>query len=209
MKVVLFGATGMAGSRILTELLQRGHTVTAVARDASTTLPGATVVEGDALDAANVASVVKGADAVVSAYGPGFDPKEVHKVVDATTALIAGMKQAGVKRLIMVGGAGSLYVAPGVQLIDSGHLPAEWIPIAEAHRDALVVLKQSDLDWTNFSPAAFFQPGERTGKFRLGETDLIADASGKSSISAEDYAIALVDELENPEHVKAQMTIGY
>jgi uncharacterized protein len=209
MKVVLFGATGMAGSRILTELLQRGHTVTAVARDASTTLPGATVVEGDALDAANVASVVKGADAVVSAYGPGFDPKEVHKVVDATTALIAGMKQAGVKRLIMVGGAGSLYVAPGVQLIDSGHLPAEWIPIAEAHRDALVVLKQSDLDWTNFSPAAFFQPGERTGKFRLGETDLIADASGKSSISAEDYAIALADELENPQHLKAQFTIGY
>jgi uncharacterized protein len=209
MKVVLFGATGMAGSRILTELLQRGHTVTAVARDASTTLPGATVVEGDALDAANVASVVKGADAVVSAYGPGFDPKEVHKVVDATTALIARMKQAGVKRLIMVGGAGSLYVAPGVQLIDSGHLPAEWIPIAEAHRDALVVLKQSDLDWTNFSPAAFFQPGERTGKFRLGQTDLIADASGKSSISAEDYAIALADELENPQHLKAQFTIGY
>ncbi len=127
----------------------------------------------------------------------------------ATKALIAGMDKAGVKRVIMVGGAGTLYVAPGLQLLDSPHMPAQWKPIAEAHREAKGMLRESDLDWTYFSPAAFFEPGERTGKFRLGTTNLVADEQGNSRISAEDYAIALVDELEKPQHIKEQFTCAY
>lgn len=114
---------------------------------------------------------------------------------------------------MIVGGAGSLFVAPGVTVIDSGHLPKEWLPIATAHHDVLKLLRTpgeaDDLEWTYFSPAGFIQPGERTGKFRLGKDDLIADAQGQSKISAEDYAVALVDELENPKHIGQRFTIGY
>jgi putative NADH-flavin reductase len=109
----------------------------------------------------------------------------------------------------MVGGAGSLEVAPGVQLVDSGHLPAEWKPIALAHREALNVLKASDLDWTSLCPAAYFEPGARTGVFRLGRDELIANERGESRISMEDFAIALVDELERPAHSRQRFSIGY
>lgn len=208
MNAVLFGATGMIGSCILKELVSRGHQVIAVVRDPSRVPnePGIKAVQGDVLNTAAVADVVKGADAVISAYSPGQRPAAI---VDATKSLIAGLKQAGMKRLIEVGGAGSLFVAPNVRLVDAPNFPAEWKEIALAHGDALEVLRNSDLDWTYFSPAAFIQPGERTGKFRLGKDTLVADEKGTSRISAEDYAVALVDELENPRHIRQRFTVGY
>jgi len=166
-------------------------------------------VSGNILDAEDVALKVKGADAVIDSYAPAYDAAGVGKLLDATRSLIAGMKKAGVRRVLMVGGAGSLFVAPGVTVIDSGHLHPEWMGIAVAHRDAKQILRESGLAWSNFSPAAFIQPGERTGKFRLGLDDLIVDETGASRISAEDYAIALVDELETPKHIGKRFTIGY
>jgi uncharacterized protein len=213
MNVVLFGASGMIGSRVLRELVTRGHKVKAVARDVSRVAaePGVTVVQGDMSDAAQVAALVAGADAVVSAYSPGQGTER--QLLPAMEALVAGVKRAGVKRVLIVGGAASLFIAPGVTLLASGHLPAQWVGIAQAHADVLEWLLTSDaageLEWTCFSPAGFIQPGERTGKFRLGKDDLIVDAQGQSRISAEDYAIALVDELEKPQNVRQRFTVGY
>jgi putative NADH-flavin reductase len=209
MKITLYGATGNSGSRILKELLARGHHVNAVVRDPSKLSPhsGLSVRKGDLSDVASIAEAVRGTEAVISAYGPGLNaPGEL---VGATERLVAGLKQAGVQRLLTVGGAGSLEVAPGVQLIDSGYLPAEWKPIAIAHRDALKVLQASDLDWTSLCPAGYFEPGTRTGVFRLGTDNLIANEKGESRISMEDYAIAMVDELETHAHSGRRFSIGY
>lgn len=213
MKVVLYGASGMIGSRILKELVARGHVVTAVVRDASRVAKQAavTTVQGDMLDAADVAAKVRGADAVISAYSPGAGTEQ--RLLGAIRALLAGARQAGVRRILIVGGAASLLVAPGVTVLASGHLPAEWLPIATAHSDLLAMLRSSKeaagLDWTYLSPAAFIQPGERTGKFRLGIDQLLTDSEGQSRISAEDYAIALVDELEHPQHIRQRFTVAY
>jgi uncharacterized protein len=209
MNVVLYGATGMIGTRTLKELVSRGHNVTAIVRDPSKVppQPSVKVVQGDIFDSKQVATQVKGADAVISAYGPGQGA--VDALLKATHSLIAGLKEAGVKRLIFVGGAGSLYVAPGVDVIDSGNLPEVYKEIAIAHREAWKLLRETDLDWTYFSPAAFIEPGERTGKFRVGADWLLMDEKGNSRISAEDYSIALVDELENPKHIKQKFTVAY
>jgi putative NADH-flavin reductase len=209
MKVTLYGATGQAGTRILKELLGRGHQVTAVVRVPAKLppQPGLTVRPGDLSDVAGIAAAVRGTEAVISAYGPGLNsPGEL---VGATERLVAGLEQAGVARLLTVGGAGSLEVAPGVQLVDSGYLPAEWKPIALAHRSAWEVLKASGLDWTSLCPAAYFEPGARTGVFRLGQDNLVANEKGESRISMEDYAIALVDELERPAHSRRRFSVGY
>ena len=209
MHVILYGATGKAGSIILKELVDRGHTVTAVARTPAKVrkLQNVDVIQGDLSDPAKIAGIVKGADAVISAYGP--PPDKTTEIIGATDCLVQGIERAGGARLIVVGGAGSLFVAPGVTLRESGHVPKEWIPIADAHIQVLKNLRQSGINWTYFSPAAFFEPGERTGKFRLGKDDLIADAQGNSRISFEDYAIALADELENPQLVRQRFSIGY
>jgi putative NADH-flavin reductase len=213
MNIVLYGATGHAGSRILTELLSRGHHVTAVTRDPAklTPQPNLTVKQGDADSAAAIAANIQGADAVVSAYGP--PPADTDQLLAVTQNFIDAVKQAGTSgkapRFLYVGGAASLEVAPGLTLLDSGHLPAEWQPIAKSHSDALDLIKKSDIDWTSFSPAAFFEPGQRTGKFRLGKDALIADEQHNSRISMEDYAIALADELEKPQHQRQRFTIGY
>jgi hypothetical protein len=208
MKVVLFGASGMIGSRILEELLSRGHQVTAVVRNPEkVTAKGATVVKGDVTDAASVAAAAKGAEAAISAYAPPQDQPE--KLLAATGSVLEGLKATGVGRLIAVSGAGSLEVAPGVQLVDTPSFPAAWKPIALAHREALSILKGSSLEWSALSPAALIGPGERTGKFRLGDTALVVDEKGDSRISAEDYAVALVDELEKPQHVRRQFTVAY
>jgi uncharacterized protein len=209
MNVVLYSPTGMIGSRVLTELVSRGHNVTAVTRDPSKVPahPAVNVVQGNIFDTTDVAAKVVGTDAVISAYGPGAG--DVNDLIKATHSLITALDKSDVKRLIFVGGAGSLYVKPGVDVIDSGFLPEAYKAIAIAHRDAKKLLHESDLDWTYFSPAGFIQPGERTGKFRLGTTSLITDDKGNSSISAEDYAIALVDELENPTHIRQQFTAAY
>jgi uncharacterized protein len=208
MKVVLYGASGMIGSRILRELLRRGHQVTAVVRDPSRiTAPGVRALKGDVTDAANVAQTARGADAVISAYAP---PKGDEPVFSAAIyALLDGLGEAGVRKLLVVGGAGSLEVAPGVALVDAPGFPEAYRDIAMAHRDALPILRESDLDWTYLSPAGLIEPGERTGKFRLGATSLLTDEKGESRISAEDYAIALVDELEDPKHIRQQFTLAY
>jgi putative NADH-flavin reductase len=209
MHIALYGATGKSGSRILTELLSRGHQVTAIVRDPAKLAPqpGLTVVEGDVSSAQEIASKIKGVDAVVSAYGPPAN--DTDQLLPVTEHFIEAVKETGTPRFLVVGGAGSLEVAPGVTVIDSGHLPAEWLPIAVSHANALKLLQKSDINWTYFSPAGFFVPGERTGKFRLGTNQLIANEQGDSRISLEDYAIALVDELETPKHERARFTIGY
>lgn len=213
MKVALIGASGMIGSRVLKELISRGHKVTAVVRDSSRVPEerGVTAVTADVNDVSALERALRGADAVVSAYAPPQGHEE--QVSESTRAVIQAVRQAGVRRVMIVGGAASLFVAPGVTLLDSGHVPKEWLAIARAHRDLLELLRTTEvvagLDWTYLSPAAFIQPGERTGKFRLGKDDLVKDAEGQSRISAEDYAIALVDELERPQHTGQRFTVGY
>ena len=209
MNVVLYGGTGQAGSRILSELLSRGHQVKAVVRDPAKLPqgPGLTVEAGDLSDADAITRTVKGVDAVISAYAPPMNA--VEELVAVTKRLTDAAKAAGVPRLLVVGGAGSLEVAPGAQLLDTPSFPEAWKPIALAHRGALQVLKSSDANWTYLSPGAFFEPGERTGKFRLGKDNLISNESGDSRISMEDYAIALVDELEKPEHLCQRFSVGY
>jgi putative NADH-flavin reductase len=203
MKIALIGVTGQVGSRILAELLQRGHEVTGIARDPSRARPrpGLTLKAADATEVEALAAVLAGHDAVISATR--FVSTEV-------TALVAASKRAGVKRLLVVGGAGSLEVAPGRQLIDTPDFPVAYTPVAAAGGAFLEALRgERELDWTYLSPSAEFVPGERTGKFRLGEDRLLVDAAGRSWIAMEDFAIALVDELETPKHSRRRFTIGY
>ena len=207
MNVVLYGATGKAGSRILNELIERGHKVTAVARNVSNLPATVGSKQDDLKDVDKIAAIIAGADAVVSAYGP--PPDDTDQLLGVTERQIAAVKKAGNVRLIVVGGAASLEVAPGVSLLASGHVPAPWVPIATSHAKAYKLLQNSDINWTYFSPAGFFEPGKRTGKFRLGINELITDEKGESRISLEDYAIALVDELEKPAHERARFSIGY
>jgi putative NADH-flavin reductase len=207
MKIVLYGASGQAGTRILKELESRGHEVTAAVRNPEKLAPAINSVRDDLGNVDRIAKIIAGADAVVSAYAPPHE--DTDQLLGVTARQIEAVRKAGVPRLIVVGGAGSLEVAPGVSLLASGHLPEAWVAIATSHAKALELLKASDINWTYFSPAAFFEPGERTDKFRVGATRLIADDKGNSRISLEDYAIALADELERPAHERAQMTIGY
>ena len=212
MKIALFGATGMIGQRILREALNRGHDVTAVVRDPARlteTHKNLTVVTGDVLNADSIAATTAGANAVVSAYGPKGAPDST--LLDAARALIAAAAKTHVHRLLVVGGAGSLEVAPGVQLVDTPGFPAEYKSSALAAREVLGIFKTeaNDLDWTYVSPAAIITPGERTNTFRLGGDQLVADAEGQSRISAEDFAVAVLDELETPKHVKQRFTLGY
>lgn len=203
MNVALLGATGNAGSRILAELLARGHRVTAIARNggALAARDGLTVASGDVNDAAALAPLLAGHDVVISSTRfQSTDPQ----------ALLAAIETAGVPRLLMVGGAGSLEVAPGLALVDTPEFPDAYKAEALAGRAALTVLRgTASLDWTFLSPSALFAPGARTGVFRLGTDQLLVDAAGNSHISMEDYAIALVDELETPRHSRRRFTIGY
>jgi putative NADH-flavin reductase len=202
MRVALIGASGGAGSRILKELVARGHTVLALARHPEKihALAGVEARAADTSDPVGLARLLKGSDAVVSSVKfKDFDG----------AALIGAVRSAGVRRYLVVGGAGSLEIAPGLLEMNSPKFPAHVKPEAEKGAHYLEQLRASDLDWTFLSPSRFFNPGERTGKFRLGTDQLLSDASGKSSISFEDYAVALVDELEQPRHVRARFTVGY
>ena len=210
MRVALYGGTGNAGGRILKELTSRGHEVTVIVRDpAKIPQPGQRVIvkRGDLAEPAKIAAAINGADAVISAYAPPQNDPDA--IVGVTQRLIDALGKATSARLIVVGGAGGLFVAPGVTLVDSGHLPEPFLPIARAHVKALNVLRASTIDWTYLAPAAYFTPGERTGKFRLGKDELIANAQQESRISMEDYAIALVDELEVPRHRRQRFSVGY
>lgn len=214
MKIALFAASGRIGLRILQEALNRGHEMTAIVRSpGNITLqhPKLTVRKGDVLDEDEVARIATGHDVVVSAYGPGWaNPADFPLFSKAAQSLISGTKKAGVRRLINVGGAGSLFVAPGRQLVDTPQFPEAWRAGASAQRDSLeVFLKEKELGWTFFSPAIAIEPGQRTGKFRLGKDEPVLDLKGESKISMEDYAVALVDEIERPQFIRQRFTIGY
>ncbi|WEO99738.1 NAD(P)H-binding protein [Streptomyces sp. FXJ1.172] len=214
-KIALFGATGTIGSRILDEALNRGHQVTAVVRDPAklaATRPGLAVMTGDVLDPASVADAAQGQDVVLSAVGGGDGPGHVATIRPAAESLVAGLRALGDRapRLITVGGAGSLRTADGRQVWDAEGLPEALLQIMHAHGDALDFYRTvSDVRWTNCSPAATIAPGERTGTYRNAIDDLIVDADGQSRISAEDYAVALLDEIEKPQHVGERFTVGY
>ena len=209
MNVVVYGATGNSGSEIVKELLKRGHKVTGIARNVEKLkgLPEVVAKTDDLSNADTVASIIKGADVVVSAYQPPADNTD--KLIDVTKLQIEAVKKAGGARLIVVGGAGQLEVAPGVTLIKSGYLPAEYLPIAISHEKAAEVLKEADINWTYIAPAAYFVPGDRTGKYRTGTNNLVSDEKGESKISFADYAIALVDEIEKPKNERALFSVGY
>lgn len=202
-KIAIIGATGRAGSQLLEEALRRGHTVTAIARKASSlgARAGVTTKDVDVLDAAALESAIAGHDAVFSA---------AHFSGIPASTIINAVKKAGVKRLLVVGGAGSLFGAPGLKLIDAPGFPAEYKAEATAGSLLLDTLRQEkELEWTFLSPSAEFVEEARTGKFRLGKNDLLVDENGRSWISFKDFAIAFIDELEKPAHVRERFTVGY
>ncbi len=202
MKVALIGASGQAGSRILAELVRRGHQVTAIARHPEKIAAdaGVTAKKGDVFDREGLAALLNGHDVAISA---------VHFTASDPKILIEAVRASGVKRYFVVGGAGSLEVASGVKLIDTPEFPAIYKAEASKGGEFLDLLREETaLDWTFLSPSAMFVPGERTGKFRLGKDQLLTNDKG-SSISFEDYAIALVDELEKPAHSRQRFTVGY
>lgn len=202
MKVVLIGATGRVGSRLATELLSRGHIVTGIALHVLTDArAGMTTVQADSTDPDSLAPHLARQDAVISA---------ARFVTSDADALLAAMKAAAVGRLLVVGGAGSLEVAPGKLLVNSEGFPDAFKEEASAGTHFLEKLRaERDIDWTFLSPSADFAPGERTGQFRLGDDRLLVDSQGNSHISMEDFAIAMVDELEQPKHSRRRFTVGY
>ncbi|KDR88223.1 3-beta hydroxysteroid dehydrogenase [Agrobacterium sp. TS43] len=201
-KIALIGASGNAGSRILKELSDRGHQVTAIARNPEkiASLPNVVAKKGDVFDKAGLSELLKGHDAVISS---------VHFTASDPATLIEAVRGSGVQRYLVVGGAGSLEIAPGQRVVDLPDFPAAYKAEATKGAEFLDRLKQEkQLDWTFLSPSAEFVPGERTGKFRIGKDNLLSNEEG-SRISFEDYAIALVDEIEKPQHSRQRFTVGY
>ena len=216
--VLLIGATGFVGTAILNELVARGHKVTAIVRSMESVKvnnPKIEYVVADATNPAELAALAKGKDAVISAYNPGWgNPRQYEETLENYPKIVEGAKQSGVRRLLIVGGAGTLFVKPGVRLIDTGTLPAEWLPgvksLGEFYLNTL--MKEDGIDWIFFSPAGNLgnmTTGVRTGKYRLGKDDMIFDDKGESFISVEDYAVAMVDELEHENHHKERFTAAY
>lgn len=203
MKIAVIGASGNAGSRITTELARRGHTVTAIARNPEKimTQPNVTAAKGDVLDQAGLARLLAGHDAAVSS---------VHFLDSDPVRLIAAARESKVGRYLVVGGAGSLEVAPGVRLVTTPNFPLAYKAEAEKGGAFLDLLRaEKELNWTFLSPSALFTAGQRTGKFRLGTDQLLTAEDGKSWISFEDFAVALADEVERPAHIRQRFTVGY
>ena len=213
MKVALLGATGFVGSALLKEALDRGHIVTAIVRhpEKLEKRQGLTAKAGNVYDSTSLATLIQGNDAIISAFNPGWkNPNLYDDQVRGTASIIAAIKKAGMKRVLWVGGAGGLEVKPGVRLVDSPDLPSWVRPGSLATIDALDRLRnEPELEWSYLSPSAEMKPGQRTGKFRLGNDQLLVDATGKSEISVQDYAVAMIDELERPAHVRRRFTVGY
>jgi putative NADH-flavin reductase len=213
MKIALIGATGFIGSKLLGEALDRKHTVTGIVRhpDRLPVRDGLTAKKGDVFDVDGLAGLLAGHDAVISAFSADKDAPDVYKsMVDGAKSIIAATKKAGVKRLLVVGGAGSLEIAPGQQVIEQPGFPAEWKAGALGTRQFLYLLREEpDLEWTFLSPANMLQPGERTGEFRLGGDQVLVDAEGQCRISLQDYAVAMIDELEDPKHTHRRFCVAY
>lgn len=216
MKIALIGSTGFVGSAILKEALNRGHEVTAIARhpeklEAQNHL---TAVKSDVMDSDELSKILKGNDLVISAYNAGWtNPELYNDFLKGSRSIQDAVKKSGVKRYIVIGGAGSLFIAPGIQLVDTPQFPDEWKPGALSARDYLKELKKEDqLDWTFVSPAIEMNPGtphERRGTYRTGLDNPVFDADNKSTISVEDLAVAIIDEAEHPKHIHVRFTVGY
>ena len=213
--VVLIGASGFVGTAILNELLSRGHKVTAVVRHPekiNVSNSNLEIVKTDISDTDVMAEICKGKEAIISAYNPGWANPDIYEETLRNYPLILeAAKRSGAKRLLCVGGAGTLFCAPGLRVVDSGAIPDAIMggvkSLGEFYLNTL--MNEKAIDWIFFSPAGTLEPGKRTGKFRLGKDDLIIDENGISHISVEDYAVAMVDELENPKHHYERFTIGY
>lgn len=212
MKIALIGASGFIGSGLLKESLSRHHQVTALVGhpEKLAAVPGLTTLASDVLDTEKLAAQLRGHDAVISAFSGHAQGDIYAYYLKGIQSILAAVKMAFVPRLLVVGGAGSLEVAPGVQAVDTPDFPAQWKASAEGARQALRLLREDQaLNWTMLSPSALIAPGERTGKFRLGGDQLLLDAKGESRISVEDYAVAMMDELEKPAHARQRFTVGY
>lgn len=213
--VLLIGATGFVGSAVLNELVSRGHKVTAVARNLEKLTKNelVTPAKEDVAHVEAIAKLAEGKDAIISAYNPGWtNPDIATLITENYPKILEAAKESGVKRLLIVGGAGTLFCAPGLRVVDSGAIPAEIMggvrPLGDFYLNTL--RNEGDIDWVFFSPAGTFdQEGQKTGKYRLGKDELIVDANGNSHISVQDYADAMVNELEVPAHHKERFTIGY
>ena len=213
--VLLIGATGFVGSAVLNELVSRGHKVTAVVRNVDKVAKSelVDVVKEDVANVDAIAKLAEGKDAIISAYNPGWTNPDIATLISENyPKILSAAKKSGVKRLLIVGGAGTLFCAPGLRVVDSGAIPEEIMggvrPLGDFYLNTL--MNENDIDWVFFSPAGVFdQQGKKTGNYRLGKDDLIVDAEGNSHISVQDYADAMVNELEKPSHHKERFTIGY
>ena len=213
--VLLIGATGFVGSAVLNELVSRGHKVTAVARNVEKVEKSelVDVVKEDVANVDAIAKLAEGKDAIISAYNPGWPNPDIATLNSENyPKILSAAKKSGVERLLIVGGAGTLFCAPGLRVVDSGAIPEEIMggvgPLGDFYLNTL--MNENDIDWVFFSPAGVFdQQGKKTGNYRLGKDDLIVDAEGNSHISVQDYADAMVNELEKPAHHKERFTIGY
>lgn len=214
-KIILIGASGFVGSFILNEALNREIRVTAIVRNpekVKVANANLKVVKGDVSVGDTLSELSKGADAVISAYNPGWtNPDIYNQTLTNYPHIVEQVKKSGVKRLLIVGGAATLFVKHGVRVIDTGAIPDNLLPGIKGLGDFYldILTKEKDIDWVFFSPAGSLESGERTGKYRLGKNDLIVDDRGESKISAQDYAKAMLDEFENPVHHKERFTIGY
>jgi uncharacterized protein len=215
MKVAVIGATGNVGNKIMVEALLRGHKVTALARRAVAQLapmPGLTLKDIDIADTKALGDALKGHDAIITSVSPGPNAPDVFNAfVAGHKAVIAGIKASGVKRVLAVGGAASLKLADGTVFLDSEQWPNEFNKDAvKGTRELMYLLKDvPELDWVFLSPSVFLEPGKRTGKYRSGKDHVLFDANGRSHISREDYAVAMIDELERPAHHRERFTVGY
>ncbi|MBR7800777.1 NAD(P)-dependent oxidoreductase [Undibacterium fentianense] len=211
MKIALIGASGFIGSAIRQELLKRGHQVSALVGhpEKLASHPQLLAIASDVQNLEQLRAQVIGHDAIISAFSGHAQSDTLHYYLNGFKNVLAASKAAGVQRLLVVGGAGSLEVAPGLQLIDTPHFPAEYKATAEGARQALNLLREeTNIQWSMLSPAAVIAPGQHTGKFRLGKDQLLSDAQGESRISVEDYAQAMVDELEQPQHICQRFSIA-
>lgn len=213
--VLLIGATGFVGSAVLNELVSRGHKVTTVVRNIEKLAKNDLVnaVKEDVANVDAIAKLAEGKDAIISAYNPGWtNPDIATLITENYPKILEAAKKSGVERLLIVGGAGTLFCAPGLRVVDSGAIPEEIMggvrPLGDFYLNTL--MNENDIDWVFFSPAGVFDlEGKKTGNYRLGKDDLIVDAEGNSHISVQDYADAMVNELEKPAHHKERFTIGY
>lgn len=214
-KTALIGASGFVGSAILNELLSRGYQVEALVRNPDNVKvenPLLTIKKVDVADTEALAADLKGYDTVISAYNPGWANPDIYNLtLQNYPRILQAAKEAGVKRLLIVGGAGTLFCAPGLRVVDSGAIPAEIMggvkSLGEFYLNTLN--NEMSIDWVFFSPAGYLEPGEAKGNYRLGKDDLIVDDEGNSHITVGDYAKAMVDELETPAHHQERFTIGY